>query len=193
MITRIVIIRHGTTAWNKAGRLQGHSDIPLDEEGREQARKLARRLADEHWDMIWSSHLLRAKETAAIITKELELPVVLEDGRLGEAGGGEAEGTTEEERIRRWGPQWRQLNLGAESNAAVVARGAAFMSDLVANYPGKNILIVSHGSFIRQTIAYLVPEAPHQIALKNTAITELQYDGMQWSCELYNCVLHLEE
>jgi len=194
MTTRIAIIRHGATAWNKAGRLQGHSDIPLDEEGREQARKLGQRLTEGPWELVYSSHLQRAKETASIVAAAITHPhTLMEDARLREAGGGLIEGTTEAERIAQWGSEWKQMDLGAEATTDVIARGVSFLDDLLATHAGKNILIVSHGGFIRKLISHLVPEAPHQIMLKNTAVTELLHSDNSWSCQLYNSVTHLEE
>ncbi|CAL1517479.1 histidine phosphatase family protein [Chitinophaga sp. MM2321] len=192
MITRIAIVRHGTTSWNKAGRLQGHSDIPLDEEGILQAQKLGLRLSGEHWDLLYSSHLLRARQTAAIIGQELGIHEVMEDNRLGEAGGGLIEGTTEEERVHKWGDNWKHLDLGMETNNDVVTRGMAFIEDLVAAHNGKHILLVSHGSFIKQMLAQLLPEMPPASAMKNTSITRLQFTDNSWYCELFNCINHLE-
>ncbi|SHL12521.1 probable phosphoglycerate mutase [Chitinophaga jiangningensis] len=194
MTTRIAIIRHGSTAWNKAGKLQGSSDIPLDEEGREQARRLGLRLMGETYDIVYSSRLQRAKETAQIIADAMQHPhILLEDDRIREAGGGLTEGTTEEERVSKWGSDWKQLDLGIETPEEVVARGTEFLSELVAKYPGKKILIVSHGGFIRKMIRELVPDAPHQHMLKNTSITEILHSDNSWSCHLYNCVQHLED
>lgn len=191
-MTQIAIIRHGTTAWNKAGKLQGHSDIPLDEEGVQQALKLGQRLSGENWDLIYSSHLLRARQTAAIIAQESGIDSVIEDKRLGEAGGGLIEGTTEEERIRKWGESWKLLDLGMESNAAVVARGVAFIQDLLTEHSGKKILLVSHGSFIRQLLDALLPAMHPTPAMKNTSFTRLQFSNENWHCELFNCVSHLD-
>jgi len=194
MTTRIAIIRHGSTAWNKAGRLQGSSDIPLDEEGREQARKLGKRLMGEDWDIVYSSRLQRAKETAQIIADAIQHPhPLLEDDRIREAGGGLTEGTTEEERVQKWGSDWKLLDLGIETQEEVIARGKEFLTELVAKHSGKKILIVSHGGFIRKIIRELVPDAPHQPMLKNTSITEILHADNTWSCHLYNCVQHLEE
>lgn len=191
-MTQIAIIRHGTTSWNKAGKLQGHSDIPLDEEGVLQALKLGQRLSGENWDLIYSSHLLRARQTAAIIAQESGIDSVIEDNRLGEAGGGLIEGTTEEERVRKWGESWKLLDLGMESNTAVVARGVAFIQDLLTEHSGKKILLVSHGSFIRQLLDALLPAMHPTPAMKNTSFTRLQFSNENWHCELFNCVSHLE-
>ncbi|MBO9728369.1 MAG: histidine phosphatase family protein [Chitinophaga sp.] len=191
-MTQIAIIRHGTTSWNKAGKLQGHSDIPLDDEGKLQALKLGQRLSSESWDLVYSSHLIRARQTAAIVAQELGLDSVIEDHRLGEAGGGLIEGTTEEERQAKWGASWKLLDLGMESNAAVVARGRAFLTDLLAENPGKKILLVTHGSFIRQMLDALLPAMHPTPPMKNTSITRLQFSDENWHCELFNCVIHLD-
>jgi len=191
-MTQIAIIRHGTTSWNKAGKLQGHSDIPLDEEGVQQALKLGQRLAGETWDLIYSSHLLRARQTAAIIAQELGIDTVIADNRLGEAGGGLIEGTTEEERVGKWGASWKLLDLGMESNTEVVARGRSFIEELLTEHSGKKILLVTHGSFIRQMLDALLPAMHPTPAMKNTSITRLQFSNENWHCELFNCVSHLE-
>ncbi|MBS0027145.1 histidine phosphatase family protein [Chitinophaga sp. 2R12] len=191
-MTQIAIIRHGTTSWNKAGKLQGHSDIPLDEEGVQQALKLGLRLSGEPWDLIYSSHLLRARQTAAVIAQELQIASVIEDKRLGEAGGGLIEGTTEEERIRKWGEAWKLMDLGMEPGESVVGRGLSFMQDLLTENSGKKILLVSHGSFIRQLLDALLPAMHPTPAMKNTSITRLQFSNENWHCELFNCVSHLE-
>lgn len=191
-MTQIAIIRHGTTSWNKAGKLQGHSDIPLDEEGVQQAIKLGQRLTGETWDLVYSSHLIRARQTAAIIAQELGIETVTEDKRLGEAGGGLIEGTTEEERVSKWGTSWKLLDLGMENNASVVARGRSFMQDLLIENSGKKILLISHGSFIRQLLDALLPAMHPTPAMKNTSITRLQFSDENWHCELFNCVRHLE-
>jgi broad specificity phosphatase PhoE len=112
-MTEIGLIRHGITDWNQLEKMQGTSDIPLNDEGRDQARKLASRLhQDEKWDMIITSDLSRAKETGEIIGKKLDLPVSFVDKRIQEINLGEIEGTTEAERITRWGANWRELDLG---------------------------------------------------------------------------------
>lgn len=191
-MTQIAIIRHGTTAWNKAGKLQGHSDIPLDEEGVQQALKLGQRLSGESWDLIYSSHLLRARQTAAIIAQELQIDTVIEDKRLGEAGGGLIEGTTEEERLLKWGATWKGMDLGMEPGESVVGRGLSFMQDLLTENSGKKILLVSHGSFIRQLLDALLPAMHPTPAMKNTSITKLQFSNENWHCELFNCVSHLD-
>ena len=115
-MTIIGFVRHGVTAWNKEGRAQGSSDIPLDGEGIEMAKRVAVRLSKEHWDVIYTSHLLRAKKTAEIIAEQMPGIALVEDARLREIGGGMVEGTTEAERIEKWGKEWRQQDMGFETH-----------------------------------------------------------------------------
>jgi len=110
MVTTVGLIRHGVTEWNKLGKAQGVSDIPLNGEGIKQAAALANRLASEKWDIIFSSDLMRARQTAEIIRESLEVDSVFIDERIKELNCGLIEGTTEEERIVRWGIHWREQN-----------------------------------------------------------------------------------
>ncbi|MBX6395401.1 MAG: histidine phosphatase family protein, partial [Alicyclobacillaceae bacterium] len=87
----ICLVRHGETVWNREQRLQGHQDIPLTDKGREQARAVARRLSTEPWDLVYSSDLSRARETAEIIAKHCGVRVVT-DPRLRERFYGRFEG-----------------------------------------------------------------------------------------------------
>src|SRR2546421_2092518 len=77
-MTTLLLVRHGETDWNADGRLQGHTDRPLSDFGRRQARQLAEELANESLEAIYASDLARARETAEIVGKRLGLPVVLE-------------------------------------------------------------------------------------------------------------------
>jgi probable phosphoglycerate mutase len=190
-MTRIALIRHGSTAWNKEGRMQGSTDIPLDEEGRLQAQKLGLRLSDEHWDLVYTSQLSRAHQTGQIMAAQLGITDVIQDDRLREVSGGQTEGTSEAERIVKWGAGWRQLELGMETELAVQDRGLSFMDDLLEDHAGKHILIVSHGSFIRYLLRKLAPTLTITEHLKNTSVTRFTITDNLWDCELYNCTKHL--
>ena len=191
-MTKIGLIRHGITAWNKEGRAQGSSDIPLHEEGLAEAERLAERLGRESWDVIYSSNLLRAKQTAEAIQEKIgSIPLHL-DPRIREVGGGMIEGTTEAERLEKWGKDWREMDLGFEPKESIINRGLEFLQEITDKHPGKNVLIVSHGSFIRHLLRELVPHTDLSSPLKNTSITKLLIKESQWNCELYNCTKHLE-
>lgn len=189
-MTEIVLIRHGITDWNAERRAQGQSDIPLNEIGRKQAHALANRLTSEKWDLIFSSDLSRAKETAEILAETLNLEVQT-DRRLREMHKGETEGTTLEERINKWGSQWEQLSLGVEEDDSITKRGTSFVTETMTKFPTKKILVVSHGALIGNTILGLIPTTDINVFIHNTSITTLKYKEPDWTCELFNCAKHL--
>lgn len=191
-MTQIALIRHGSTAWNKEKRSQGQTDNPLDQEGREQAVLLAARLADESWDAIYASDLERASETARIIGDRLDIQEIHLDPRLREMGGGQVEGTTEEERLAKWGADWSTLDLGRELADAGTVRGSAVLEDIVQQHPDGRVIVVSHGAVLRNTLRGLVPELDISVKLSNTSITRIAKNENAWQCELYNCSVHLD-
>ena len=137
-MTKIGFIRHGSTPWNKEGKAQGWCDIPLNNDGIVDAKRLAQRLLSEDWDIIYSSDLLRAHHTANIIAEKMMKTVHL-DSRLREIAGGLIEGTTEEERILKWGSGWRELDLKIESDDRVLSRGITFINEICEKHPNENI------------------------------------------------------
>jgi probable phosphoglycerate mutase len=192
-MTRIGFVRHGSTAWNKEKRAQGSSDIPLDQDGIAEAQKLAERLRPEKWDVIYASPLSRAKQTAEIIKKTYgDIPLHF-DARLRESGGGQIEGTIEQERILKWGENWRELDLGLEKREEVIERGLPAIEEIAANHPGQNVLIVSHGGFISHLLNELSPHTEMEGHLENTSLTKLIKTDGRWDCEKYNCTAHLVE
>ena len=187
-MTIIGFVRHGVTAWNKEGRAQGSSNIPLDEEGVETAKKLALRLADEEWDVIFTSPLTRARQTADLIAAQSGVKV-MEDERLRERSGGLIEGTTELERQQKWGPQWRELDLQFETAENVVARGLEFVNEQVQKNPNQRLLVVSHGSFIKRIIVALMEDDKYTIKIDNASLTIINIEKK--SCLLLNDTAHL--
>ncbi|RYG71799.1 histidine phosphatase family protein [Lentibacillus lipolyticus] len=191
-MTKIGFVRHGTTLWNKQGRLQGNSDVPLDEQGLREAEQAAARLATENWDVIYASDLTRAKQTAEAVARamgEVELHL---DKRLRERYCGQIEGMTEEERIATWGPDWRSLDLGVETKESMIERGISFFEEVAAKHEGENILMVSHGAFLKQLLIYYIPEIDSQISLANTSVSCIVSGENGWQLELLNCTKHLE-
>ncbi|MTH53756.1 histidine phosphatase family protein [Bacillus mangrovi] len=192
-MTKLGIIRHGITEWNMEGRAQGSSDIPLHETGRQEAELLAARLKDEEWDLLYSSPLQRARQTAEAVSKSLGGISVKTDERLRETGGGRIEGTTEAERLEKWGSRWREMDLGRELPEEIVNRGLSFIDDVLREHRGKKILIVSHGSFIRHLLEKIAPAEEERLPLGNTSITHLHFEDERWTCGLYNCTEHLQK
>ena len=191
-MTIIGFVRHGVTAWNKEGRAQGSSDIPMDAEGIEMARRVADRLSKEHWDVIYTSHLLRAKKTAEIIAEQMPGIALVEDARLREIGGGKVEGTTEAERIEKWGKEWRQQDMGFETHESIISRGMESLDEIIEKHAGNRVLIVSHGSFIKHMLNELVTETEYNQGLDNTSLTIVELNDDKNRCQLFNCTAHLQ-
>lgn len=151
-MTTLLLVRHGETDWNAAGRLQGHTDRPLSSYGREQARRLAEELAGEEFDAIYSSDLARARETAEIVGKRLHLPVVL-DPDLREKDWGNWEGLTSTERLG--------VELVGESTEGHEARMLASLARIAAEHPDGRVLVVTHGGSMRrvqtQALGFAMP------------------------------------
>ncbi|WP_456278035.1 histidine phosphatase family protein [Bacillus sp. AK128] len=189
-MVKIGIIRHGQTQWNQEGRAQGSADIPLNEEGLKGAQLLANRLKGEGWDYIYSSDLVRAEQTAALIQKELRIPLRI-DSRLREVAGGLIEGTTEEERVSEWGTNWRKQDLGIEKDESIIDRGQLFIQDMVERHNGGRILLVSHGAFLYKLLRELIHDSV-LVRLHNTSYSIINKEENKWTCKQLNCTRHLE-
>lgn len=189
----IGLVRHGETDWNAGGILQGQTDIPLNANGLKQAAALAERLSGEEkiWDAVISSDLSRARTTAEIIAKRLHIPLLAPDIRLRERYFGEVEGTTEAQREEKWGSDWRNLNLGAETDEEMKARGLEVISSLMERERGRNILIVSHGSFIAHLLQAMCSSIQNE-RLGNLSYSILSLKEDKWETVLHNCTKHLD-
>jgi broad specificity phosphatase PhoE len=160
-VKRFCLVRHGQTNWNLEGRFQGQSDTPLNQTGRREAHSLAGQLSGQSFAAIFTSDLIRAKETAEIIAESLGLPVTLEP-RLREINQGEWEGQFVEDIKARDAEHWDQRTIdpanfrppGGESVAEVAERTRAAMRKIVRLYPSGSIIVVSHGL----TLATLICE-----------------------------------
>lgn len=148
-MTRISLVRHGQTDWNHDGRIQGRSDIPLNDTGREQARETGRALAaaGRRFDGVYASPLARAMETASIIAHELRMSDPEPVPGLEERSYGLAEGLTGPEIRERFGDDRAQIPEW-EDDASLIARVLAALSGLAAHHVGERILVVAHGGVI---------------------------------------------
>lgn len=183
---KVCLIRHGETAWNEARRYQGRSDVPLNEAGREQARRLANRLAEEPLSAVYASDLVRASETARIIAAPHHLKVRI-DADLRELDFGEWEGLTHEEAVARDGERvaaWWEDPLstappGGESLSAVLARTRNFLARIQAEHGDEETLaVVSHVGPIKALLAdalRLNLGWHWQIRLDRASVTTLAY------------------
>jgi broad specificity phosphatase PhoE len=151
-VSTLLLVRHGETDWNRDGRWQGHSDTHLNDSGREQAARLADEL--DGVDVIYSSDLARARETAEIVAERVDLPVHL-DQRLRERSFGAWEGKTGPEIESEFAAahaKWLAGGPGAddaEPFAEFAARVESFLAEVVARHPDETVLIVAHGGSIR--------------------------------------------
>ncbi len=158
-MTDLYLVRHGETDWNRQRRIQGLTDIPLNETGREQARATGMLLTRRRWDGIYASPLSRARETAEIIAAEVGLPEPALIDALVERNYGATEGL-----------DWLQVETqyphgtaapGRESREQVAARVIPALRELAAAHPGEALLVVSHGGAIRAVLNEVEPAASH--------------------------------
>lgn len=146
------LVRHGQTDWNQQRRVQGHTDIPLNEEGIDQARKLAASLNGSQIAAIYTSDLVRAARTAAILAGKARLPVY-QDKRLREISMGIWEGRIWQDLARDLPDEIASLELdpldsrasGGETLAEVAARMRSFADEVAHTYNGQIVMVVSHG------------------------------------------------
>lgn len=167
---RIVFWRHGRTDWNAAGRFQGQTDIPLNEEGHRQAQQAARRLASLAPSAIVASDLGRTRSTAEALAAVTGLPVRLDSG-LRETNAGDWQGHTfdairgmDPEGLRRWEEGDVHTRAGgAETRLDVAARVHRAVDRALAAVPADGTLVVvSHGGAIRVGLAHLLG-LPHDL------------------------------
>lgn len=180
--TRLALVRHGRTDWNRRGLLQGGTDIPLDAVGREQARDAARMLADDEWDTVVTSPLSRALGTGRIIAAHLGIGVAGTVPELVERRYGAAEGLTREDAETRWSTGDFP---GMESLGSVSSRGRRALDTLVSMHPGCRIVVVAHGALLRAVLDDLTAVPVPRIV--NGAISEVEWTG-RWHVRSVNRV-----
>lgn len=187
----ILLIRHGQTDWNIESKLQGREDIPLNETGRKQAKSCAAYLSDEIWHAIYTSPLIRAKETAQILSEELNHPSVIIEPLLIEREFGVASGMTWQELNARYPLYPDESPEGIEPFDRLCLRMEQALRTCIANSMGKNIILVSHGGSINALLHHL---SAGKIGtgityLKNTCISRFDFDSEnnQLLIREYNC------
>lgn len=201
MTRRLLLVRHGITAWNAEGRFQGHRDPPLSEEGRAEARLLGERLRrdpDDRPARIVASPLSRALETAQLIAGDAPLTT---DAGLIEIGQGEWEGRThaelatgDAERYRAWCAHEEALPPGAEPLDAARARAERAASSAIAADGPWPLCLVAHGGIIRVLAAELLGVTLARawgLDVDNAGLCVLTELGGGWRLERWNDVLHL--
>jgi probable phosphoglycerate mutase len=189
---RIVILRHGRTAWNAERRYQGQSDPPLDEVGQAQAIQVAGLIAAMEPDLLISSDLQRAEHTAAKVASLTGLELNI-DARLRERNLGHWEGLTRDEVECRYPDEFADwlagrdvTRRGGESRQQVADRAVS----LVRALPEVELVVlVSHGATAMCLSAELLglPQTPSVLGpLANCHWTELRDDGSGWNLRAHN-------
>lgn len=185
---QIVLVRHGATDWNLQGRCQGSSDRELSEAGVRQAERLAAQLSGEKFHALYSSGLKRARQTAELIGRPHNLPVLIED-QVRELDHGELEGLTFNEIKENYGDfltRWRSEPAdirvpGGERLVDVAERAWNGLSEIVRRHPeAQRILVVSHNFPILGIICRLTETHLNQYRtfhLDPCSVTRIHYDG----------------
>lgn len=184
--TILGLLRHGQTDWNVEGKLQGTSDIPLNETGQRQALAAAAAIKPTEWDLVVSSPLLRARATAQQIVESHDLGQLIIDDRLLERAFGEAEGLSYQE--------WKTLYdpaigvPGGENLEQLEIRATRMLNEYAEEFRGKRVLAVSHGAFIRKLVRIAsdkrLPLEGERFA--NTSLTKLVYKDARWQILHYD-------
>ena len=198
-MTRIILIRHGETAWNKVGRLQGISNVLLSPEGIRQAKLLAQHAPFHSVDAIYSSDLSRAVTTAEILAEKFNLPVIQERG-FRETNFGDWEGKLFTELMvvdgfEKFFTQPDRVHPpNGETFLECQARVLTSLEEIVADSPGQSVVIVSHGAVIRLMLCAAL-ELPIRkmwaINQVNMAVNIIRVDGGNITIELVNSTAHL--
>jgi 2,3-bisphosphoglycerate-dependent phosphoglycerate mutase len=204
--TRIVLIRHGETAWNAERRLQGHLDIDLNHEGLRQARALAAAMAHEPVDVLVSSDLARAAQTAKAVGEVLNLPLYI-DGRLRERCYGGFEGLLYAEIADRF-PQefaaWQARDVDAalppgencgETFRQFYDRVIPAILGWAQDNSGKTVVLVAHGGVLEcaYRAALGVPlDTPRDFKVHNASINRFTVQDGRLQLESWGEVAHLQ-
>jgi uncharacterized phosphatase len=188
-ITLICIVRHGETDWNALGKLQGQTDIPLNITGIQQAQECRELLKKTNWDVIITSPLKRARQTAEIINRDLNVPLI-EMSDLMERGFGDAEGMNLEERLSSF-PNGDYSNQ--EDNGIFTKRVMAGIDQINDRFSGGKVLIVSHGAVINEILSNLSNGeiGSGKTDLINACINNISYCDNQYKIIDYNQISHL--
>jgi glucosyl-3-phosphoglycerate phosphatase len=196
-VTRLFIWRHGQTEWNSSDRIQGHTDVALDDVGRAQAVSAATALARHKPDLIMSSDLRRAAETAATLAAVTGLPIHF-DARLREQNFGTWQGMTRAEAAAaypddhaRWSRGEPINAYGMEDRDDLAKRAAAAARDAVALADGGTVVLATHGGAAKYMLADMLGWQREVytkiVGLANCHWTELRLDPIRgWVLRAHN-------
>jgi len=200
-MTRILLVRHGRTEWNKGKIFRGTADIPLDEQGRKEAACARNWLEAETFHAAYSSPLGRAVETAEIILGPHGIPVVKNDG-LTDLNYGDWQGKTDDEVARLYPELYRQWKEAphtvvfpnGEGLGDVRERCLKTAYEVVARHPEQTVLLAAHRVVNKVLIAALLGlDDSHfwEIGQDTAALNEFVHRDGKWICRLVNDTCHL--
>jgi probable phosphoglycerate mutase len=201
--TDILLIRHGETLWNRAGRVQGWQDSPLTDTGCAQAAALAERLSGERIERLIASDLGRARQTATPIASRLGIAIEFDPG-LRERNYGIFEGRTYAE-IEREDPEAYACLArrdpaygipGGESGAAFGVRVLGALERIAGAHAGRRIAVVAHGGVLGvlyRHVARQVPGARGDYSLANASVNHVRFGAGRWTIEQWGDVAHLAQ
>ncbi len=203
-VTRVILVRHGETTFNKTGIYYGWLDAPLDETGIRQAEALAKYLKDVPIDVFIASPLQRAYVTTQKVAELHGMQIEYTDPRFREINFGDWEGKSAAEVQEKY-PElnamllkkpWLVILPNGESLDDLANRASAALNDTVARYPGKTIFIGAH--YIANTVMIcralgIGLEHVGQIRQNNTGINVLEYKDGAWRALVINSTAHLNK
>ncbi|GIJ20986.1 histidine phosphatase family protein [Micromonospora lutea] len=196
-MTRLIIWRHGNTDWNATSRVQGQTDVPLNDLGREQARSAAALLATLRPDALVASDLSRAAETAAALSALTGLPV-RSDARLRERHFGQWQGLLLTEVVERFPEEYARWRAGDPDPGADVEplddlgkRIGTALQEVAEEMPGGTVVVATHGGAARQGCGHLLGWEREVLrtlgSLGNCHWTELRHDVERgWHLRAHN-------
>ena len=198
-VTEFWVVRHGRTAANQSGVVQGQSNVPLDELGLRQAELLAGRLRGESFDAVYASDLDRAMTTARIAAPGCE---IIPDRALREWNLGAWVGKTVPEVKALFPEEWDgfvedregMTVTGGESRAQLHERVGAFLEEAARRHRGGRVLVVSHCCVIRVMLRHVLGFSgswPHQPQIGNVSLSRFLNDGGSWILGCWNDTSHL--
>lgn len=198
-VKQVIIVRHGETDYNVQHRWQGHLDVPLNQNGKQQAEALASYFADKAIDAIFSSDLKRAYGTALAIAKPKKLEV-RKDARLREVKLGVFQGLTRTQiqeayphESFRWDNDDNFVVPQGESRVQLQKRAYEVWQDVTTHKNLTTVMLASHGGTIRMLLQKLFPEKVAYIKLKNTSVSIIERDEQgNWQAIDLNTTPHLE-
>jgi probable phosphoglycerate mutase len=200
-LTRLCLIRHGETAWNAEGRVQGQLDIPLSPAGLAQAKAVAAALKGESFDAIYSSDLVRVRQTAQPTAEQLKKNVLL-DERLRERHYGVFQSITYAEAKERFPEDYarfraKDLDFDFETGESLKAfneRSLAVIDEIVGGNSGKSILVFTHGGVLECLYRHATGRGlttPRDFEIPNAALNRVSFGPQGWRVEAWADIHHL--